>query len=42
MKQVKMLVMGLAIGAVLALGYTSGVFDEAGQAKASHEAFAQA
>lgn len=41
MKQFKMLAIGLVMGVVGAVGITSGVFDEAGQAQAAHAAFAQ-
>lgn len=41
MKQFKMLALGLVMGVVGAVGLSSGVFDEAGQAQAAHAAFAK-
>lgn len=41
MKQLKMAVLGLVMGVVGAVGYSNGIFDEAGQAKAAHAAFAK-
>jgi len=41
MKQAKLVVIGLMLGVIGAVGISNGIFDEAGASKAAHAAFAK-
>ena len=41
MKQLKLVVLGMAIGMIFTVGYSNNILDEAGQVKAAQAAFAK-